>query len=175
MYGRVVNRVRDAPYESSARDFRLKDFARRFSRSSCAVPCSEPCPSSRRSTSSRSSHRASICIPCSSRPRGSWTTSSSTSRSRRTRASSASARSSGASARASPRSRTSRARRTAPTFLKTVDQVSAATWALVAVNDVRLKDQYPESAFQQNMVLYAALIGGLYYQSTTRGEAKKAK
>lgn len=60
-------------------------------------------------------------------------------------------------------------------FLKTVDQVSAATWALVAVNDVRLKDQYPESAFQQNMVLYAALIGGLYYQSTTRGEAKKAK
>jgi len=59
-------------------------------------------------------------------------------------------------------------------LLKQVDLASAGCWAAILAMDVKLKHIYTEAAFQQNMVLYAVLIGALYHQSTKRGGAKRA-
>ena len=57
-------------------------------------------------------------------------------------------------------------------FLKTFDQATAFAWGICLPNDVRTKEMYKESAFQQNMILYGALIGAMLYQASTRDGGK---
>jgi hypothetical protein len=60
-------------------------------------------------------------------------------------------------------------------FLKSFDQATAFAWTLCVVIDVQKKEQYKDAAFQQNMILYAALVGAFLYQASTRDDDKKKK